>query len=57
MVGRIVVGHPAGPGTLPFDYYKGKPGTSDWLPVPAAARKIFPGVRQIVAQKVVHAHA
>jgi plastocyanin len=57
MVGRIVVGRPAGPGTLPFDYYKGRPGTGDWLPVPAVARKSFPSVQQIVAQKVVHSHA
>ena len=45
MVGRIVVGKPAGPGTLPFDYFRGRPGTSAWVPVPAAARKAFPSVR------------
>src|SRR5262249_26604975 len=34
MVGRIVVGRPGGPGGQPFDYYKGRPGTADWKPVP-----------------------
>ncbi len=57
MVGRIVVGKPGGPGTLPFDYYKGRPGTAGWLPVPAVARKMFPSVQQILAQKTVHYHA
>src|SRR5574341_2040241 len=38
MVGRIVVGVPGGPGTLPFDYFIGRPATRDWRPVPAAAR-------------------
>ena len=43
MVGRIVVGKPGnGPGTLPFDYFKGKPGTERWVPVPAVARKGLP---------------
>jgi plastocyanin len=54
MVGRIVVGKPGGPGTLPFDYFKGKPGTAGWLPVPVAARKAFPSVAKIMAQTVVH---
>ena len=53
MVGRIIVGKPGGPGTLPFDYYKGKPGTHDWVPVPAVARKAF---HQILAQNAVHHH-
>lgn len=56
MVGRIVVGKPGGPGTLPFDYYKGKPGADGWVPVPAVARKAFPSVHQILAQKAVHHH-
>ncbi len=57
MVGRIVVGKPSGPGTLPFDYFKGKPGTTGWLPVLAVARKMFPSVQQIMTQKVVHYRA
>jgi plastocyanin len=54
MVGRIVVGKPGGPGTLPFDYFKDKPGTAGWLPVPVAARKAFPSVAKIMAQTIVH---
>jgi plastocyanin len=57
MVGRIVLGKPSGPGTLPFDYFKGKPGTAGWLPVLAVARKMFPSVQQIMAEKVVHYRA
>jgi plastocyanin len=53
MVGRIVVGRPAGPGTLGFDYFKGRPGTGDWQPVPEAARKAFPSVSAIMSKKVV----
>jgi plastocyanin len=55
MVGRIIVGEPGhGPGTLPFDYFKGKPGTQGWLPVPAIARKMFPSVQTIMAKTIVH---
>src|ERR1051325_2738701 len=39
MVGRIVVGKPAGPGTKPFDYWVGTPGTDGWRHVPVAARQ------------------
>jgi plastocyanin len=53
MVGRIVVGRPAGPGTRPFDYFAGEPGARDWLPVPNAARRGFPAVEAIVRQRVV----
>jgi plastocyanin len=53
MVGRIVVGRPAGPGTRPADYFAGQPGTADWLPVPDAARRSFPAVEAIVRQRVV----
>jgi plastocyanin len=54
MVGRIVVGRPAGPGTLAVDYFKGKPGTSGWQPVPPEAARAFPPIKTIVEQKVVH---
>jgi plastocyanin len=57
MVGRIVVGRPGGPGTLPFDYFKGKPDTAKWKPVPAAARKAFPSIAQIEKAKVVRRQA
>ncbi|MGO9139135.1 MAG: plastocyanin/azurin family copper-binding protein [Syntrophales bacterium] len=53
MVGRIIVGRPIGPGTLPFDYYKDKSGTTDWLSVPEAARKAFPSVERIMREKIV----
>jgi len=54
MVGRIVVGKPLGPGGEPFDYWVGKPGTSDWHHVPGAARSAFPSVRRIMAEHRVH---
>ncbi|HXJ81443.1 MAG TPA: plastocyanin/azurin family copper-binding protein [Candidatus Methylomirabilis sp.] len=55
MVGRIIVGKPGnGPGTLPFDYYKGKPGTQGWMPIPANARKVFPSIQVIMSKGVVH---
>jgi plastocyanin len=53
MVGRIVVGRPAGPGSRPFDYFAGRPGTADWLPVPDAARHSFPSIEAIVRQRVI----
>jgi plastocyanin len=53
MVGRIVVGKSAGPGALPFDYFQGSAGTGDWLPVPAAAQRNFPGVERILRERIV----
>ena len=53
MVGRLVVGRPAGPGTRAFDYFAGQPGTHDWLPVPDTARRSFPAVEAIVQRRVV----
>jgi len=53
MVGRLVVGRPAGPGTRPFDYFVGKPGTTQWIAVPEAARATFPSVASIMAAKLV----
>lgn len=54
MVGRIIVGEPAGPGMLPFDYFKDLPEAADWLPVPAAAQAAFPPVEEIMRSGVVH---
>ncbi len=54
MVGRIVVGAAGGPGARSFDYWVGKPGTRDWLDVPAAARQAFPSIAQVVAEHRVH---
>ncbi len=53
MVGRIIVGKPTGPGSLPFDYFKGKPGTANWTPVPEAAQKAFPSIERIMREKIV----
>lgn len=51
MVGRLIVGHPAGPGALPFDYFKAEGET--WMPVPPAAQKAFPMIDSIMRQKIV----
>ncbi len=53
MVGRLVVGRPGGPGALPFDYFRGRPGTAGWKPVPEAARRVLPPVERIVREKIV----
>jgi hypothetical protein len=53
MVGRIIVGQPVGPGTLPFDYFKGDPAARDWRPVPAAAQAAFPAIEAIMNERVV----
>jgi plastocyanin len=53
MVGRIVVGQPAGPGGLPFDYFSGRPGAAGWKAVPEAARKAFPAVEHIMQSRIV----
>ena len=52
MVGRLIVGKPVGPGSLPFDYFVAQ-GQS-WQPVPPAAQKIFPSVAEIEQQRIVH---
>jgi plastocyanin len=54
MVGRIVVGKPAGPGTLPFDYFKAQ-GRS-WLSVPPEAARAFPRIEKILREKIVRLH-
>ena len=53
MVGRIIVGKPNGPGALPFDYYQGRPGTTNWRPVPPAAQKAFPSIERIMRERIV----
>ncbi len=53
MVGRIIVGKPTGPGSLPFDYYKGKEETKDWRSVPLAAQRAFPSTEQILSEKII----
>lgn len=51
MVGRIVVGRSAGPGALPFDYFKDDPTKSDWTSVPPAARATFPSFEEIMQKR------
>lgn len=53
MVGRIVVGRPAGPGTLPIDYFISDPKTAHWMPVSAAAGIAFPDIEEIMNKKIV----
>jgi plastocyanin len=55
MVGRIIVGKPAGPGTLPFDYFKDDPSKRLWQPVPRLAQEAFPVIGDILAKGVIHA--
>ena len=51
MIGRIVVGKAVTPGAQPFDYWVGRPGTDRWRHVPDAARKNFPSVAHIIAER------
>lgn len=53
MVGRIVVGRPVGPGAMPFDYFRGRPGAETWRPVPEAAQQAFPSVESIMRERIV----
>jgi plastocyanin len=57
MVGRIIVGQPGGPGTLPFDYFANDPAARDWLPVPEAAQAAFPPIAAIMRERTVRAPA
>ena len=51
MVGRIIVGQPTGPGSLPYDYFVNRPQGAKWLPVPAAAAAAFPAIAEIMEKK------
>ena len=53
MVGRIVVGRPSGPGTLPFDYFKNQTGSASWKSVPDAAQAALPSVAAILKHGIV----
>ncbi len=53
MVGRIIVGRPAGPGTLPFNYFQGDPAKQHWRSVPAVARRALPAIDLVMARGVV----
>jgi plastocyanin len=53
MVGRLIVGHPGGPGSMPFDWFKGTAKGRNWLDVPAAARAAFPAEAAIMQRHAV----
>ena len=53
MVGRIIVGRPAGPGALPFDYFRGDPAKQHWRSVPPLAQRTLPAIDRIMAGGVV----
>jgi plastocyanin len=53
MVGRIIVGKPSGPGSLPFDYFAGRAEAREWMPIPAAARGAFPDLADIMRRTLV----
>jgi plastocyanin len=57
MVGRIIVGRPGGPATLPFDDFQGDPASRDWRPVPKAAQAAFPPIEAIMKERLVRATA
>jgi hypothetical protein len=38
---------------LPFDHYKGKQEAKNWQSVPPAAQRAFPGMEQILREKIV----
>ncbi len=48
MVGRLVVGQPSGPGSWPFDWFRGRTEGRDWVPIPQAARAVFPSIADIM---------
>ncbi len=54
MVGRLVVGKATGPGSLPFDWFKGTEGRN-WLDVPSAARAAFPPIAEILRRGMIRA--
>jgi len=53
MVGRIIVGEAAGPGTLAYDYFKAEENTADWEEVPVLAQAAFPSIGSIVTNGIV----
>jgi plastocyanin len=50
MVGRIIVGKPTGPGSLPFDYFVSE--GYHWQEVPPATQRAFPAIADIMREKV-----
>ncbi|MEX2374675.1 MAG: plastocyanin/azurin family copper-binding protein [Dehalococcoidia bacterium] len=56
MAGRIVVGRPAGPGYMPFDYWRRAGNPPPWKPVSSMARTTIPDVDVILREGVVRAN-
>lgn len=57
MVGRLIVGEATGPGSLPYDWFKGRAEARGWRPVPEAARGAFPPIAEILRRRIVPARA
>jgi plastocyanin len=55
MVGRLIVGHATGPGSLPFDWFKNTNEGRGWHDVPPEAQAAFPRIAEIMARRVVPA--
>ncbi len=55
MVGRLIVGQPGGPGSEPFDWFKGRPEARNWVAVPDPARAMFPPVAEIMRRRSIPA--
>src|SRR5258708_8257116 len=51
MVARIIVATPAGPGTLPFDYFKDDPDNRSSRSVPKLATDAFPPIADTMAKR------
>jgi plastocyanin len=57
MVGRLIVGKAIGPGSWPFDWFRGIDEGRGWRPVPPAARAAFPPAAEILQRKIVRPKA
>src|SRR3546814_10278170 len=53
MVGRIIVGRPAGPAALPPDVYRARYAGKGWEAPPPAALSAFPEIAAIMRDRIV----
>jgi len=53
MVGRLIVGESAGPGSRAFGWFEDDPAKSQWKAVPEAARDTLPAIDEIMTNGVV----
>jgi len=51
MAGRIIVGRPGGPGSMPFDWFTAS--HPEWRPVPQEAQRAFPAIEAILRERMV----